>query len=131
MASFFFFFFRQTTELIVYVPLFSTDFARFTVNSAVTGSSPCFGQKLFRAFAEAGETEGSPLSIFLALCDFFSNFLPSKGPTSKFFDILQQTKVPKSPKGLPFMYFGTMRLFKILFFVFFFSKIFLSPKGPP
>ena len=40
-------FFRQTTDLIVYVPLFSTDF---------TGSSPCFSQKLFRAFAKANET---------------------------------------------------------------------------
>ena len=34
---------------------------RFTVNPAVTGSSPCFSQKLFRA-------------IFSALCDSFNFF---------------------------------------------------------
>ena len=39
-------------------------------------------------------------------CDFnlffFRIFLPSKGPTFKFFDTLQQAKVSKNPKGLPF-----------------------------
>ena len=63
----FFFFFRQMTDLIVYVPLFSTEITRFTVKPAVTGSSPCFSQKVFRAFAEADETEGSRLSFFSAL----------------------------------------------------------------
>ena len=63
---------------------------RFTVNPAVTGSSPCFSQKLFRA-------------IFLALCDFFSKiFLSPKGPPFKFFDILQQTGFSESRKGPPF-----------------------------
>ena len=78
---------RQTTDLIAYVPLFSTDFTRFTVNPAVTGSSPCFSQKLFRAFAKADETEGPlfQLQLFSALCDFFRIFLPSKGPTFKYF----------------------------------------------
>ena len=127
-------FFRQTTDLIVYVPLFSTDFTRFTVNPATTGSSPCFSQKLFRAFAKADETEGFPLSIFSALCDFF---LPSKGLTFKFFfDILQQTKVPKSPKGLPFQVFRHYETVQNSHFSFLLSKIpknryFLSPKGPP
>ena len=82
--SCFFFFFRQTTDLIVYV-LFSTEFTRFTVNPAVTGSSPCFSQKLFRAFVKADETEGSPLSILFGTVRLFSIFLPSKGPTFKFF----------------------------------------------
>ena len=36
---------------------------------------------------------------------FFEFFSPSKGPTFKFFDILQETKVPKSPKSLPFYVF--------------------------
>ena len=77
--------------------------------------------------------EGSPFEFFPALCDFFSKFFPFK-----FFDILQQTEVSKSPKGLPFLLFRhyeTVSTFS--FFVFFrkfFQKIFpnfLSPKGPP
>ena len=72
----FFSFFRQTTDLIVYVPLCSTTFTLFTVNPAVTGSSPCFSQNLFRVFAKADETEGSPLSIFSALCDFCARRVP-------------------------------------------------------
>ena len=55
-----FFFFRQTTDLILHVSLCSRDLARFTVKPAVTGSSPCFIQKLVRAFAKADETEASP-----------------------------------------------------------------------
>ena len=47
------------------------------------------------------------------LCDFFSIFFVSKGPPNKFFDILQQTEVSKSPKGLPFKFFGTMKLAQI------------------
>ena len=131
MTSFFLcLFFRQTTDLIVYVPLItdftrsrvlvSTVFIRFTVNSAVTGSSACFSQKLFRA-------------IFSALCDHFNffrhsttsffNFLPSKGPTFKFFfDILQQTKVPKSPKGLPFYVFRHYETVQNSHFSFFFEN---------
>ena len=102
-------FFRQTTDLIAYVPLFRLHSrshvlvsTRFTVNPAVTGSSPCFSQKLFRAI------------FFSALCDFFSNFfLSPKGPPFKFFDILQQTEVSKrSPL------FGTMRLFQKSHFLF-------------
>ena len=140
-----FLFFRQTTDLIVYVPLFtdftrspvlvsSLYFTRFTVNPAVTGSSPCFSQKLS--------------SIFSALCDcfnfirhcatFFRFFLPSKSPTLKlfFFDILKQTKVPKSLKGLPFYVFRHYETVRNSHFSFFFEnkknwKICLSPKGLP
>ena len=38
------------------------------MNPAVTGPSPCFSQKLFRAFAKVDETEGSHLSIFFRHC---------------------------------------------------------------
>ena len=88
VVSFFLLFFCQSTDLIVYVPLFSTDFTRFTANPAVTDSSPCFSQKLFRAFAKADQTEGSPLSIFFGTMRLFFHFfsvLPSKGPFN-FFD---------------------------------------------
>ena len=102
-----------SSDLIVYVPLFSTDFHRLTVNPAVTGSSPCFSQKLFRAFAKANETEGSPLSIFSAVCDFFSIFFVSKGPPFIFFDILQQSGFSKSPKGPPFTGLKTLRFLSL------------------
>ena len=61
-------FFRQTTELILYIQLFSTDFSRFRGNPAVAYSSPCFNQKLFCAFAKSDEIEGSRFHlIFSAL----------------------------------------------------------------
>ena len=63
----FFSFFRQTTELTLYVPLSSTDFNRYRRNTADAGPSPCFSQKLFRAFANLDEIEGSPVSIFSAV----------------------------------------------------------------
>ena len=120
----FFFFFSSDHRPHRVCTLFSTDFTRFTVKPAVTGSCPCFSQKLFRAFAKTYETEGSPLSIFFGTVRLFGDFFAFKGSHFKFFDILQQTKVPKNPKGpkSPFKYFGTMRLFKILIFRFFFSK---------
>ena len=57
---------------------FLVDFTRFTVNPAVTGSSPCFSQKRFRAFAEADETEGSPLPIFFRHCATFFSIFPGR-----------------------------------------------------
>ena len=121
---------------------FLVDFTRFTVNPAVTGSSPCFSQKLFRAFAKAEETEGSPLSIFFRHSVTFSiSFCLQRVPPSSVFDILQQTKVPKSPKGLPFYVFRHYETVQNSNFSFFFRKLknsnlkknrkFLCPKGPP
>ena len=108
MASFFPFF-RQTTDLIVHVPLFSTNFIRLRGNPVVKGSNPCFSHKLFRALAKADETEGSPLSISFGTVRVFSKISlspkgPPRGPIC--FDILQQTGVSKSPKSAS--------LFKIL-----------------
>ena len=78
--------FRQTTDLIVYVPLFSADLTRFTVSPAVTGSSLCFSQKRFRAFAKANETEESPLSIFSGTVRLFFDFFAfQRVPPSSFF----------------------------------------------
>ena len=100
--------------------------ARFTVNPAVTGSSPCFSQKLFRAIF-FGTVR---LSIFFGTVRlFFDIFLSPKGPPFKFFDILQQTEVSKSPKGPPFLVFRHYEtVSKISFFVFFrkfFQTIFI------
>ena len=95
----------------MYVPLFtdftrsrvlvSTVFTRFTVNPAVTGSYPCFSQKLFRAFFFDTVRLFQFFFDTVRLFDFFT----FKGPFKFFFDILQQSKVPKSPKGLPFYVF--------------------------
>ena len=90
---------------------------RFTVNPAVTGSSPCFSQKLFRAIFFGTVRL---FQFFSALCDFFSKFFcRQRVPPSNVFDILQQTEVSKSPKGPPFQFFGTMRLFQKSHFSFF------------
>ena len=144
VARFFSFFFRQTTDLIVYVPLLtdftrshvlvSTVFTGFTVHPAVTGSSPCFSQKLFRAFAKADETEGSLLPIFFRHCATFFEFFAFKRSHPHFFDILQQIKVPKSPKGLPFQIFWHYETVQNYHFSCFFfenlkKSIFLVSKG--
>ena len=74
-----------------------------SMKGPVTSSSPCFGQKLFRAFPKAEDTEGSrPLfQFFPALCYFFlENSFSFKGSPFNFFDILQQTGLSTSPKGL-------------------------------
>ena len=63
------------------------------------------------------------------MCDFFSKFFSRQGHPLKFFDILQQTEVSKSPKGLPFKFFGTMRRFQNSHFSF--SKIFYSLQRVP
>ena len=65
--------------------------------------------------------KGPLFQLFFGTVRFFSKlFLPSKGPPSSFFDILQQTKGPKSPKGV---YFQVLRHYetvsKFSFFVFF------------
>ena len=70
---------------------------RFTVNPAVTRSSPCFSQKLFRAIF-FGTVR---LNFFRNCATFFRNFFVSKGSPLNFFDILQQTGISKSRKGPP------------------------------
>ena len=64
---------------------------RFTVNPAVTGSGPCFSQKLFRP------NSFGTVRLFQFFQLFFEIFLMS----SHFFDFLQQTGFSKSRKGSP------------------------------
>ena len=95
VASFFFFFFRQTKELTLYSPLFSTDFHHFTGNPTVMGSSPCFSQKLFRAFAKA-----SPLQFFSGTKRLFSNcFCLQRVPPSFFLIFCNRMNVEKSERA--------------------------------
>ena len=101
--------------------LVSTVFTRFTVNPVVTGSSPCLSQKLFRAIVFR---HCATFSIFSALCDFFRIFFAFKGSHLQIFlDILQQTKVPKSAKGLPFYVFWHYETVQNSHFSFFFWKL--------
>ena len=78
------------------------------VSPGVTGSSPCFCQKLS--------------SIFLALF-----------PSSSFLIFCIKPKSQKAQGVFHSMYFGAMRLFNILLLRFFFEKqsIFLPPKCSP
>ena len=73
--------------------------------------------------------------FFSALCDFSIFFHLQRAPPSSFFDILQQTKVPKSPKGLPFYVFRHYEAVQNSHFSFCFENlkklIFLSSKDPP
>ena len=57
-------------------------------------------RNFFEHWRKRTRLKGPLFQCFSALCDFFRNFFASKG--SPFFDILQQTEVPKSPKGPPF-----------------------------
>ena len=72
---------------------------RFTVNPAVTGSSPCFSQKLFRAIFFGTVRL---FQFFSALCDF-SNFFVAKGSPFKFLDIFcSKLKFQKAQRVPPF-----------------------------
>ena len=101
--------FLDTPELTLYVSLYSTDFYRFRGNSAIAGSSPCFSQKLFCAFAKPESAKGS-------LGQFF-----------KFFATNNKPETQKAQKVSPFTFFGTLRLFNIYKQLGFFNKLrFLS-----
>ena len=107
------FFFRQTTELTLHVPFFSTDFNRFRGNPA--GSSPCFSQKLIRSIGEPDWRV--PLSIVSALRLFSKILNVSKGSPWIFLYFTTEWIFKIAQKFHPFTIFGTMRLFKILIFL--------------
>ena len=82
---------------------------RFTVNPAVTGSSPCFSQKLCRAIFFGTVRL---FQFFRHCATFFEIFLSPKSSPFKFFDILQQTGFSKSRNGPPFNKFKKLRFFE-------------------
>ena len=91
---------------------------------------------LTRIFLEHFFRHCATLSIFFgALRLFFDFFYLQMVPPSSFFDILQQTKVPKSPKGLHFYVFRHYETVKNSHFSFCFENLknrnFLSSKDPP
>ena len=65
---------------------------------------------IFNVRYKTGRDYKAPLSFF-GMCDFFRYFCLEMVPL-QFFVILQQTGVSKGPKGSPFTFFGTMRLFQ-------------------
>ena len=91
------------------------------ITSELLQRVPPFVYSIFNVRYKTGrDYRVPPFEFFSALCDFFSNFLLSpNGPPFKFFDILQQTEVSKSPKGPPSLVFGTVRLFQTSHFSFF------------
>ena len=88
-------FFRQTTDLIVYVPLF-TETDKFTQakfdQGKLTAKGPPFHFLPFLRNLQNRKTpKGPPFQFFSALCEIFRKFLMSqKSPPFEFFDILQQ-----------------------------------------
>ena len=98
---------------------FLADFNRFTVNPAVTGSSPCFSQKRFRAFEKHLKRTRlkGPLFNFFWHCEFRFFFRLQRVPPSSFFLIFcSKLKCQKAQRVSSFKDSGTMRLFRILFF---------------
>ena len=77
------------------------------------------------------------ISIFFGTVRLFFDFFAFKGSRLQvFFDILQQTKVPKSPKGLPFYVFRHFETVQNSHFCVFFQKLkkmsnFFVSKGSP
>ena len=68
---------------------------------------------------------------FFRHCNFFRFFFAFKGSPFKFFDILQQTELLKSPSVYILKYFRPIRLFQIKTLIFlFFSNNFFVTKGP-
>ena len=104
------------------------------ITSELLQRVPSFVYSIFNVIQNRTGLQGPPLNFFRHCATFFSKFLLSpNGPPFKFFDILQQTEVSKSPKGPPSLVFGTVRLFQNFHFSFFrkffqkFSEFFLSP----
>ena len=90
--------FRQTTEITLYVQFFSTDINRFRGNPAIAGSSSCFSQKLFRAFAKPDED-------FRHLETFSKLFACLQRDPLTFCEIFCNKLELKKPKGIPFYVF--------------------------
>ena len=101
------FFFRQTTDLIVYLPLFSTDFFRFTVRVHA------LAKNFFEHLRKRTSLKGPLFSFFSALCDFVFDFFCHQRVSFKFFDYLQQTGFSKSSKGPPFTIVKTLRFLSL------------------
>ena len=101
---------------------------------------PPFVYSIFNERYETGrDYTVPPLNFFRHCATFFRIFFVAKGSPFKFFDILQQTEVSKSPNGLPFLLFRHYEtVSKFSFFVFFskifsknFSNFFNVSKGSP
>ena len=72
-----FFFFRQTTDVTLYVPLFSTDVNRFTGTQRSRVRVPASVRNFFEHLRKRTRLKGPLFQLFSALCDFF-RFFPFK-----------------------------------------------------
>ena len=109
------------------MPDYSSDYSSVLVNSlySVYGEPSGHGfDSLLQSetFSSNSFRHSATLSIFFSNVRL-SNFFRLQGSLQVFFDILQQTKVPKRPKGLPFYVFRHYETVQNSQFSFFFSKI--------
>ena len=124
-------FFRQTTDLIVYVPLF-TETAKTTQAKSgqckLSAKGPPFIFSLFYVTYKTGRDQRVPLLIFFGAANFFRKFLCLKRVPLRVFDILQQCML-MNPKGSPlFIFQHCATFFERKKYEVFFS-IFLFPVG--
>ena len=133
VVSFFsFFFVRPQTPPCIYhflvktlVGLRWTQRSRFRVFA--------LARNFFKHLRNRTRLKGPLFQYFSALCDFFWIFFAFKCSPFKFFDILQQHEISKSPTGLAFWEkkdFVFMRLFQNSLFSFFFGISFVSKRSP-
>ena len=97
------------------------------ITSELLQSVPLFVYSIFNVIYKTGrDYKVPPLNFFRHCATFFPNFLLSPNvPPFRFFDILQQTEVSKSPKGPPLSSFRHCEtVSKFSFFVF--SKVFFK-----
>ena len=124
----FLFSFCHTTDLIVYVPLFSRLYSVFGEPSG-HGFESLLQPEIFEQLHKRTRLKGRLGTVpFFRRCATFSNFFSFKGSHLQFF-LIFCSKL-KYQRVSPFKYFGTMRLFKFLIFRFFFSESFsVSDRG--
>ena len=129
VASFFSFFFRQTTELIVHVPLF-TETDKFTQakfdQCKLTAKGPPFRFLPFLRNLQNRKTpKGPPFQFFSALCEFFfENFKCLKSPPSDFLIFCNRKYVNESQRVPPFHFSALCDILKVFFQKIFFQKFY-------
>ena len=123
VASFFNFFFVRPQNVCVVDTFYRTTKSTEPasgITSELLQRVPLFVYSIFNVRYKTGrDYRVPPLNFFDTVRLFFRIFFVAKRSPFKFFDILQQTEVSKSPKGPRFLVFRHCETFKILIFRFF------------
>ena len=112
-------FFLQTTILTLIGPLFINNPETTWGQGRLSPKGPPFIFSLFQGNLQNRTClKGPPFGFFSALCDFFSKkfLMFQKGPPLRVFSYFATECMLINPKGPPFTFFGTMRLFLKEFF---------------